>query len=231
MAVIARTINPYASDRLQYAMEESAVGYRGMTQRTRHTGLSASATLRSALDFRKPWFILATTPLLALWVFVFWGGWHPLDALWFSAGAIGTALVWSSQGWEPWNMALNRVTRGRAQRPNEYSLIQQITADFFAMPRLKQIQAAWIGAGALIPWLISGASLLIGARPFRVWPEPMQWWVMVILGIGEAIRGRAIALYVLAGLLQRNWPQLLQRVGVADTEPSIPNPRRIHDVR
>jgi hypothetical protein len=32
---------------------------------------------------------------------------------------------------------------------------------------------------------------------------------MLLLGIGEAIRGRAIALYVLAGKLKETWPNLL----------------------
>lgn len=184
--------------------------------RQKNSESAADAVMRAALDFRTPWFILATSPLLWLSIFIFWGGKNLSTALWFSVGVVGTAVAWSIQGWEPWNMALNQVMRGRALRPNEYSTIQQATAEFFKTRRLRLIQGAWIAAGALIPWLISGTSLVVGGRPFRPWPQPIPWWGMVIAGIGEAIRGRAIALYVLAGQLQRSWPDLLKKVAAAE---------------
>jgi hypothetical protein len=124
--------------------------------------------MEAALFFRTPWIILATSPaILWFWVFVFWGGKNLGNALWFSVGVVGTALAWSIQGWEPWNMALNQVVRGRAMRPAEYSPIQRAAFEFFSTPRMKLIQFAWIAAGAPIPWLISGLSRLMGGQPFR----------------------------------------------------------------
>jgi hypothetical protein len=174
-------------------------------------GISAAAVMEAALFFRTPWLILAMTPLLFVWVYIFWG-WTNLGALvWFSAGVLGTAVAWAVQGWEPWNMALNQVMRGGALRPENYSPIQKAALKLFKTPHMKLVQAFWIGAGATLPWPISGVSLLVNGRPFRAWP-PAQWWVMLIFGVGEAIRGRALALHALAGQLQKNWPELLKSV-------------------
>lgn len=183
---------------------------------------SANPVLESALSFRTPWFILATTPLLWLSILIFWGGRNLSNAPWFAAGVVVTALAWSFQGWQPWNMALYQVTRGRALRSPEYNAYQRATAEFFKTPRLMLIQAAVIALGALTPWLLSALSLLLGAQPLRPWPEPLPWWGMLLAGIGEAIRGRAIALYVLAGQLQRSWPALVTRaeaLGPLGAEP------------
>ena len=180
--------------------------------------------LRTALAFKTPWFILATTPILGFWIFVFWGARNLTNSFWFFVGTFGTALAWSLQGWEPWNMALSQVMRGRALKPEEYSPIQRVVVEFFKTPRLRVIQGAWIAGGAVTPWLISGVSLLVGVRPYRPWSEQAQWWVMLIFGIGEAIRGRAIALYVLAGELEKCWPELSRRVRIGEPNADTRDP-------
>lgn len=182
-----------------------------MSRRRTRTGLSADAVLESALEFRRPWFIAVTTPLLWFPVFIFWGGKNLSTAAWFAASVVGTGLAWATQGWEPWNMALNQVLRGRALRREEYGPIQRTTVEFFKTPRLRLIQGMLIALGAGLPWLISGLSVALGGQPFRPWPHAVPWWGMLIVGVGEAIRGRAIALYVLAGQLHKSWPALLRR--------------------
>src|SRR5439155_15022955 len=165
----------------------------------------------AALFFRTPWLVLATTPaILCFEVFVFWGGRNLESAPWFAVGVIGTALVWSLQGWEPWNMALNQIARGRAMRPDEYSQIQRVTVQFFKTRRLKLLHAILIGAGVPIPWLITGISHIFEGQPLRPWVQALPWWAMTLFGVIEGIRGRAIALFVLVGRLEESWPTLLE---------------------
>jgi hypothetical protein len=133
-----------------------------------HDGLDGTSVLDAALVFRTPWLIVATTPILGFWVFVFWGGKNLENALWFAIGAVGTAITWSVQGWEPWNMWVNRLTRGH----DEYSPIQDATRQFFKTPRLMVVHGVLIAAGAPIPWVVSGVSDLLNGQPFRPWLSP-----------------------------------------------------------
>ena len=182
-----------------------------MNARRGSHGLSADAVMQSALFFRTPWLILVTTPAI-IWfeVFIFWGERNLDTALWFAVGVIGTAIAWAFQGWEPWNMSFNQVLRGRAMRPDEYSEIQRVTVEFFKTSRLKFLHGMLIAAGAPIPWLVASVSHVFHGQPFRPWLQAIPWWAMTLFGIGEAIRGRAFALFVLARQLKERWPTLLE---------------------
>jgi hypothetical protein len=119
------------------------------------------------------------------------------------------AFAWSIQGWEPWNMWINQLALRRVPPREERSSIQRAATTFFRRPRIMLLHGFLIAAGAPIPWLISGVSRVFDGQPLRSWREPIPWWGMVILEIMEAIRGRAIALFVLAGKLRDSWPNLV----------------------
>jgi hypothetical protein len=179
-------------------------------------GLTPDEVLAAAADFRTPRLMLMTAPVLVLWVFVFWGGLEAGSAEWFSVGTLWMAAFWSFKGWEPWKMVPHRLLMGLPLAPKELSPIQRVTAEFFRTPRCRRIQGAWIALGSVFPWLIYGVSAVCDGRPLRPGTHPTAWWAMVLLGVIEGVRGRAPALYSLAGQLQKNWPDLLRRAEEPD---------------
>jgi len=60
-----------------------------------------------------------------------------------------------------------------------------------------------------------GVSRAAGGQAFRAGSRVVPWWAMLILGVGEAVRGRAAALYALARALERKLPELQDANGEA----------------
>ena len=172
-----------------------------------------SHILAAARHYQGPWLILATAPLLYVWLIVFWDGRRAGTAVWFSIGVVATAAIWAIQGWEPWNMAWLRIPRGRQGRSDDSSVIEQTVSDFFLEPMNMTRQFAWISLGAIWPWVIMGVGKLCDGQFIKTSPTIIPWWGMVILGVGEAVRGRGTALFVLSRELERNWPALLRSAG------------------
>jgi hypothetical protein len=164
--------------------------------------------LDAARQYSGPWLILATLPILYVWLLVFSDGRRANTALWFSLAVVVTAAMWSVQGWEPWNMAWLRIPRGGARRHDATILIEQTVSDFFLEPRNIRLQFFLIAAGAVWPWSIVGLGRLVPERFLPTTRAFIPWWAMVILGVGEAVRGRATALFVLSHRLEREWPAL-----------------------
>ena len=167
--------------------------------------------LDAARQYRGPWLIAATLPIVYIWLIVFWDGRRASTAIWFSIGVVATAAIWSAQGWEPWNMAWIRQMSGGKRQHDDSILIEQTVSDFFCEPENVRTQFIWIAAGAVLPWLIMGAGRLLNGQYIKTSPSMIPWWAMLILGIGEAVRGRATALFVLSRRLEANWPALLRR--------------------
>jgi hypothetical protein len=171
--------------------------------------------LEAARQYKTPWIILATAPLLYVWVIMFWGGRTASTAVWFSLGVVAAAAIWSVQGWQPWNMAWIRIMRGSAIPRDRFTPIQQAAYEFFRTPGMMRLQFFWISLGSVIPWVIMGVSRAAGGQAFRAGSRVVPWWAMLILGVGEAVRGRAAALYALARALERKLPELQDANGEA----------------
>lgn len=180
-----------------------------MPNRKSSVHVDPDGVLEASRFFSGPWLMLATTPALLFSAFLFWGGRNASTAPWFSLTVIAAAVLLALHGWEPWNMPWFDLLRGGPLAKEKYKPIHRVTAAFFRAPQNRGIQAGWVALGALVPWVLLGLSDLVGGRPIQSTAMPAPWWFMVVAGIVEALRGRAIALCVLARKLEANWPRLL----------------------
>jgi hypothetical protein len=178
--------------------------------------------LESALQFRTPIIMVATSGFLWLWAQLFWGFDYVWERVFFSASVVVTAIAWTLQGWEPWAMWINQLAFGLPARKDRLSAVQVAAKEFFASGRQKRIQFGWTAAGALTPWIIGGIGSLLDGEPIaNPGRAPMPWWGMLLLGLGEAARGRAIALFILAGELKRHWTEVTSRAEQIESQQAI----------
>ncbi len=179
----------------------------GQVTDDRH-GLTSTEVYESVVDFHTPRLFLMTLPVVALWVYVFWGGLERKTVAWFPVGALAAGAFWSVRAWKPWEMAPHRMMKGLRRAPPEESAIQRVTARYFATLRCRLTQGLWVSAGAVFPWLIYGVSDFFKGRPLRLGAHGTPPSVMIFLGVVEGVRGRSVALASLAAEFRRAWPAL-----------------------